>query len=114
MDKKKALFVCVRNSGRSQMAEAFFNQLADGRATASSAGTQPASQINPTVVQVMREVYLDISRQKPKLLTLEMTEQADKVISMGCGVEETCPAGIVPIEDWEINDPEGKSVEKVR
>jgi arsenate reductase len=114
MDKKKVLFVCVHNSGRSQMAEAFFNHFAGVKASASSAGTQPASEINPTVAQVMRETGIDISRQKPKMLTLEMMENADRVITMGCGVEDTCPAGVVPMEDWGIEDPEGKTVDEVR
>ena len=114
MDKKKVLFICVHNSGRSQMAEAFFNRLGGGKVTASSAGTEPGSAVNPTVVRVMREAGLDISRQKPKMLTLEMMEGADRAISMGCGVAEACPAALVPVEDWEIEDPEGKPVEKVR
>jgi arsenate reductase (thioredoxin) len=114
MDMKKVLFVCVHNSGRSQMAETIFNQLAGEKATASSAGTQPSTKIDPTVVQVMREAGLDINLHQPKLLTLDMMDNADKVISMGCGVEETCPAGLVPMEDWGIEDPAGKPVEKVR
>jgi arsenate reductase (thioredoxin) len=114
MNKKRVLFVCVHNSGRSQMAEAFFNRLAGNKAAASSAGTEPASAINPIVVQVMREAGLDISAKKPKLLTLEMMENADRVITMGCGAEKVCPAGFVPMEDWQIEDPEGKSIEKVR
>jgi arsenate reductase len=114
MDKKKVLFVCVHNSGRSQMAEAFFNNLAGARASASSAGTQPAPGINPTVIQAMREAGLDISHQTPKALTIEMMRNADRVITMGCGVAETCPARIVPTEDWEIEDPEGKPIDEVR
>jgi arsenate reductase len=114
MDKKKVLFVCVHNSGRSQMAEAFFNQIAGRKITASSAGTQPASKINPTVVLVMREAGIDISHNQPNLLTLEMMDNADRVITMGCGVAETCPAAIVPMEDWGIEDPEGKTIDKVR
>jgi arsenate reductase len=114
MEKKSVLFVCVHNSGRSQMAEAFFNHLAGNKASALSAGTKPALKINPTIIQVMRETGIDISRQKPKMLTLEMMESADRVITMGCDVEETCPAGIVPMEDWGIEDPEGKPEEKIR
>ncbi len=114
MGKKKVLFVCVHNSGRSQMAEAFFNQIAGNKATGFSAGTQPASEINPIVAQVMREAGVDISHHKPKLLTLEMMESADRVITMGCGVEDTCPAATVPLEDWGIPDPEGKSIDNVR
>ena len=105
--------MCVHNSGRSQMAEAFFNRLARDKATASSAGTQPASKINPTVVQVMREANLDINHQQPKMLTLEMMENADRVITMGCGAEKVCPASFVPMEDRQIEDPEGQPIEKV-
>jgi arsenate reductase len=114
MDKKKVLFVCVHNSGRSQMAEAFFNQIAVNKAPAFSAGTQPASEINPTVVRVMRETGIEISNKKPKLLTPEMMDKAERVITMGCGAEKVCPAAFVPMEDWQINDPEGQPVEKVR
>jgi arsenate reductase (thioredoxin) len=114
MDKKKVLFVCVHNSGRSQIAEAFFNNMAGNRATASSAGTQPASEVNPTVVRVMREAGIDISNKKPKLLTPELMKKADRVITMGCGAEKVCPAVFVPMEDWQIDDPEGQPVEKVR
>ncbi len=108
------LFVCTRNAGRSQMAEAFFNRLAKGKAIATSAGTQPAKQVNPTVVPVMLEAGIDIRGQKPKQLTFDMLENADRVITMGCNVEETCPASLVPTEDWELDDPEGKPINKVR
>lgn len=114
MDKKRVLFVCVHNSGRSQMAEAFFSNIAGEKAAASSAGTRPASKVNPTVVQVMREVGLDISHKVPRPLTLDMMDRADRVISMGCGVADTCPAGIVPMEDWGVADPEGKPMDEVR
>jgi arsenate reductase len=96
------------------MAEAFFNHLAKGKASATSAGTKPGPQVNPAVVKAMREAGLDISQQKPKALTFEMIENADRVITMGCGVEEVCPASFVPTEDWELEDPEGKPIEKVR
>ncbi len=108
------LFVCVHNSGRSQMAEAFVNKLAIGQARATSAGIEPAETIDPMVVEAMREVGIDISHQKPKRLTPEMIEQADKVITMGCGIEDMCPATFVETEDWGIDDPRGKPVEKVR
>jgi protein-tyrosine-phosphatase len=111
---KKVLFVCVHNSGRSQMAEAFFNSVTKGKGIAFSAGTQPAKQVNPKVIEAMREVNLDISNSKPKLLTLEMLEDADRVITMGCNVEEACPASFVPTEDWELANPEGKPIEEVR
>ena len=111
---KTVLFVCVHNSGRSQMAEAFFNHLAEGRAIAYSAGTDPAGSINPDVLKVMQESGIDISGQVPKALTSEMLEQADKVVTMGCGVEGVCPASFIPTEDWELDDPEGQSIEKIR
>ena len=96
------------------MAEAFFNQLVKGKAVAISAGTKPAAHIDSNVVKVMREVGIDKGKQKPKLLTPEMLECADRVITMGCGVEEVCPASFVPAEDWQLTDPEGKSIEEVR
>ncbi len=111
---KKILFVCVHNSGRSQMAEAFFNKYADGKAQAFSAGTHYASHIIPTVVEAMKEVGIDISSKRPKMLTLEMLGTADKVITMGCGAEGICPASYVPTEDWQLEDPEGKTIEQVR
>lgn len=110
------LFVCVHNSGRSQMAEAFFNQLANGKAQAISAGTQPADTVNPVVVEAIREVGIDISGSKPKVLTMEMVEKADRMITMGCGAEAgaVCPASFIDIEDWALEDPERKSLEQVR
>jgi protein-tyrosine-phosphatase len=111
---KKVLFVCVHNSGRSQMAEALFNHYAAGRARASSAGTRPASHTDRNVVQAMKEIGIDFSAHRPKMLTAEMIEGADRVVTMGCGVEGVCPAAFVPTEDWELEDPEGKPIEKVR
>ena len=111
---KPVLFVCVHNSGRSQMAEGFFNHLAGGRARAVSAGTTPADRVQPEAVQVMDEVGIDIGRQRPKLLTPEMIEGAARVITMGCGVEGVCPATFVPTEDWGLDDPQGQPIEKVR
>ena len=111
---KKILFVCVNNSGRSQMAEAFFNQLVKGKAVAISAGTQPAAQVNATVVAAMHELGIEIGNQKPKSLTLDMLESAERVITMGCGIEGVCPASFVPTEGWDLDDPEGKSIEEVR
>ena len=108
------LFVCVHNSGRSQMAEAILDKLATGRVRSISAGTEPSEAINPTVVEVMREVGIDISHHQPKKLTFEMIEQADKVITMGCGIEGVCPATFVETEDWALDDPEGQPLEKVR
>ena len=113
---KTVIFVCIHNSGRSQMAEAFFNQMAKGKALALSAGTQPGDKVNPVVVQAMREVGIDISANKPKMLTLEMIEKADRMITMGCGADAggLCPASFVETEDWALEDPKGKTLEQVR
>lgn len=107
------LFVCVENACRSQMAEAFFNKLARGNAVATSAGTQPSKEVNPKAVAVMREVGIDISKQKPKLLISKMVKGADKVVTMGCGVE-VCPVLPVETEEWQIEDPSGKPIGKFR
>ena len=96
------------------MAEAFFNRLSGKDFEALSAGTQPAPQINPLVVQVMREAGLDLGIQKPKRLTISMIENADRIITMGCGSDDACPLIFGPAEDWQLEDPEGKSIEKVR
>ena len=109
---KTVLFICVHNSGRSQMAEAFFNQMANGKAKAISAGSQPADKVNPTAVEAMREVGIDISNNKPKLLTLEMMEGVDRAITMGC--ENSCPVTTVETEDWGLEDPKDKPIEQVR
>jgi arsenate reductase len=113
---RTVLFVCVHNSGRSQMAEAFFNLYAGGRARALSAGTRPADKVNPVVVEAMQEIGIDISRKKPQLLTLELVEKAQKMITMGCGDEaaEVCPASFIETEDWALEDPAGKPLEQVR
>lgn len=108
------LFVCVHNSGRSQMAEAFFNQLVKGKANALSAGTNPDIAVDSTVIKAMQEMGIDISDNRPKALTLEMVEQASKVITMGCGVEGVCPATFVETKDWELEDPKGKTLDEVR
>jgi arsenate reductase len=98
------------------MAEAFFNQLAKGKARAYSAGTQPADKVNPVVVEAIREVGIDISGKKPKALTMDMVEKADRMITMGCGAEAeaVCPASFIETEDWTLEDPKGKSLEQVR
>lgn len=110
---KKILFICVENACRSQIAEAFFNKYAMGKAVAISAGTRPASQVNPKAVEVMKEVGIDISKQKPKLLTQEITREVDRIVTMGCGAE-FCPAPHMKAEDWDIKDPSGKSLDKFR
>ena len=98
------------------MAEAFFNQLAKGKAQALSAGTQPTDKVNPLVVEAMKEIGIDISGNKPKALTIEMVEKADRMITMGCGAEAgaVCPASFIETEDWALEDPKGKSLEQVR
>lgn len=111
---KKVLFVCVHNSGRSQMAEAFFNHYSRGEALATSAGTEPAVAVDPGVVEVMREVGIDISNKMPKKLTPEMLDGVDRVVTMGCGVEGVCPASFISTEDWGLEDPSGKPLERVR
>lgn len=109
---KTVLFICVHNSGRSQMAEAFFNHMANGKASAISAGSQPDEKVNPVVAEVMREAGIDISRNKPKLLTMEMMEGVAQAITMGC--ESSCPLTTVETEDWALEDPKGKPIEQVR
>ena len=113
---KTVLFVCVGNSGRSQMAEAFFNHLAGNRAKAISAGTRPADKVGTVVIEAMREVGIDISNAKPKALTMEMVEQADRMITMGCGAEAegVCPASFIETEDWKLEDPKGQPIDEVR
>jgi len=113
---KTILFVCIHNSGRSQMAEAFFNQRAKGKAQAYSAGIQPADAVSPVVVEAMKEVDIDISHNKPKMLSIDMAEKADRIITMGCGAnaEAICPASIIETDDWALEDPKGKSLEQVR
>ena len=113
---KTVLFICVHNSGRSQMAEALFNQMAKGKARAYSAGTQPADKVNPVVVEAMKEMGIDISGNKPKALTMDMVEKADRMITMGCGAEAeaVCPASFIETEEWEMEDPKAKSLEQVR
>jgi len=96
------------------MAEAFFNKMTKGKARGISAGTQPSDKVNPVVVEAMREVGIDIRHKRPKILTLEMMEGVDRVITMGCGTEGVCPAIFVPSEDWQLEDPEGKPIEQVR
>ena len=107
------LFLCVHNAGRSQMALGWFNHLAAGRAIAWSGGSEPGSEINQDVVKAMAEVGIDISKEFPKPWTDEFLGAADVVVTMGCG--DACP--LVPgkrYEDWELEDPSGKSLEEIR
>jgi arsenate reductase (thioredoxin) len=109
----EVLFVCVHNAGRSQMAAALLDRAAAGRVRVRSAGSDPADEVNPAVVEVMAELGLDLSREFPKPLGDEAVRAADAVVTMGCG--DACP--IYPgkrYEDWEVEDPAGKDVETVR
>src|SRR5919108_5919340 len=110
------LFVCVENAARSQMAEGFFNRKnAPKGYRAISAGTRPASQINPVAVQVMNEVGINISGQKSKIITEDMIRSSEKSVNMGCIDKAECPMLFINnVVDWGIEDPKGKSVEKVR
>ena len=112
---KKILFVCVENAGRSQMAEAFANKYGKEKFTFSSAGNKPAEKVNPVVAQVMKEKGIDISMNKPKLLTYQMAQDADLIVTMGCNDQGICPGPFFkPTVDWKLEDPKGKPVEKVR
>ncbi|ALQ29306.1 arsenate reductase ArsC [Glutamicibacter soli] len=111
--KPSVLFVCVHNAGRSQMAAAYLQHLAEGRIEVRSAGSAPADQVNPAAVQAMQEEGIDLSSQTPKILTTAAVQASDVVITMGCG--DTCP--IFPgkrYEDWTLDDPAGQGIEPVR
>jgi arsenate reductase len=107
------LFVCVHNAGRSRMAEAFFNDLARGRYRAASAGTLPSDHPHPEVVEAMSEIGVEIADAPGALLTEELAGRATRVVTMGCSVEDACPALEVDVEDWALEDPKGQTVEKV-
>jgi len=109
------LFVCVENAGRSQMAEAFFRKYAPDKFHVLSAGTTPSSQLNPIVIQVMKEIGIDMVNQQPKTLSNSMIENSFKIINMGCMDKESCPSLFVKDAlDWNISDPKGKSIDEVR
>ncbi len=110
----KVIFACVQNAGRSQMAAAFFNQLANReQAEAISAGTEPGLRVHPEVLAAMQEVGIDLSNAKPRKLTVDLAKQAQLLITMGCG--ENCP--YVPglrRDDWPLRDPKGQPIDEVR
>ncbi len=111
----KIAFVCVGNAGRSQMAAAFARKMAARDVTILSGGTKPAREVNPVVVQAMREKGIDISKEKPRAITPQELEDADYVITMGCSAEDICPATFRgDARDWALLDPKGKSMEEVR
>lgn len=107
------LFVCLHNAGRSQMSQALFERVAAGKHKASSAGTTPAEHVHPEVVTVIRELGIDLSNRQPQLLTTELAEQADVIVTMGCG--DACP--YIPGKryvDWELPDPKNRPLSEVR
>jgi arsenate reductase len=109
----RVLFVCLHNAGRSQMSRALFERAAGGRHEAQSAGTTPGDRVHPEVVEVMRELDFDLSDRHPRLLTRELAEWADVVVTMGCGDE--CP--YIPGKrylDWDLPDPKGRPEAEVR
>jgi arsenate reductase (thioredoxin) len=112
-ERPEVLFVCVHNAGRSQIAAGLLEQRAGGRIRIVSAGSEPADQLNPAVVEAMNEIGIDISAERPKKLKDDMVRGSDVVITMGCG--DACP--IYPgkrYEDWDLEDPAGKDLETVR
>lgn len=114
--KDSVLFVCVENAGRSQMAEAFAKRHG---LTASSAGTVPSSKVNPVVVEAMKEKGMDLSPNRPMMLTNDMINEASLVVTMGCSVAEVCPRPMLArmqkkLVDWDLPDPKGKSIADVR
>lgn len=107
------LFVCLHNAGRSQMSQALFERAASGRHSSLSAGTTPAEHVHPEVIEAMREIGLDLSDRQPRLLTRELAELADIVVTMGCG--DKCP--YIPGKryiDWDLPDPKGRPLNEVR
>ena len=107
------LFVCLHNAGRSQMSQALFERAAEARHTAASAGTQPGDRVHPEVVEAMRELGIDLADRAPHGLTRDLAEQADVVVTMGCGDE--CP--FIPGKryvDWDLQDPAGLPLDEVR
>ena len=107
------LFVCLHNAGRSQMSQALFERAANGRHRALSAGTTPADHVHPEVVEIMRELGIDLTERTPQLLTAELAQQADVVVTMGWG--DACP--FIPGKryiDWDLPDPKGRPIEEVR
>ena len=116
MENISILFACIGNSCRSQMAEGIAKRLSEGNVSVHSAGTKPEKKVTPLAVQVMKEIGIDISHQKPKLITVDMLRASIHFVSMGCGVLEACPVpiGVPNVEDWVIEDPWGKDIQFFR
>ena len=104
--------MCIENARRSQMAEALFNK-SKGQAVAASAGDRPASKVDPKAIEVMKEIGIDITKQRLKSLTMKMVEEADVVVTMGCGAE-VCPVIPKRVEEWKIEDPAQEPMDKFR
>lgn len=114
-ESKKILFLCVENAGRSQMAEGFFRKYAPKDYEPVSAGTKPTTEINPIAAEAMKEIGIDLSKQKPKILTNEMIQDSILSVNMGCMDKTECPALFIKnLVDWNIEDPKGKSLDQVR
>jgi arsenate reductase len=114
-EDKIVLFVCVENSGRSQIAEAFFRKYSPKGYSTLSAGTRPSAEVNPFAIQIMREYDIDISKQRPKLITEDMIRNAAIRVNMGCMDKEACPTLFIHnLIEWDIEDPKGKPIEKLR
>ncbi len=112
---KKILFVCVENAGRSQIAEGFLRKYAPNRFQSLSAGTKPIDIVNPLAIDVMKEIGIDIRKQKPKVLSNDLIKQSYKIVNMGCMDKESCPTLFVENAiNWNIEDPKGKSIDVVR
>ncbi|HSQ49572.1 MAG TPA: arsenate reductase ArsC [Candidatus Deferrimicrobiaceae bacterium] len=112
---KSILFVCIENSGRSQMAEAFGKYYGKDKLIISSAGNKPSDKVNPVVVQAMKEKGIDISQNMPKLITAQMAMDADLIVTMGCSTQGICPGPFFKTTiDWKLEDPKEKPIEKVR
>ncbi len=114
MQDPQILFVCVENAGRSQIAEGFFRKYSK-KFEVISAGTRPKSELNSMVIEVMQEIGIDITNQKPKLISKNMIQNSFKTVNMGCMDKESCPSLFVKdILDWKIEDPSGKTINEVR
>ncbi|MFQ5497178.1 MAG: low molecular weight phosphatase family protein [Nitrosopumilus sp.] len=114
-NQENILFVCVENAGRSQMAEAFFKKYASKKFNVTSAGTIPSPQVNPIVIQVMKEIGIDLDDHSPKLLSRPMIENSTKTVNMGCMDKESCPSLYVKdVLTWNIPDPKEQSIDDVR
>ena len=112
---RKYVFVCVQNAGRSQMAAAFARQIGGPEVEALSAGTKPAKNVHPEVIQVMLEKGIDLSNVKPQKITSAILKGAHAIITMGCGASDFCPVFLLKkVVEWHIEDPHGQPLEKVR